>query len=68
MNADRVNPVFGLSQNRINIMKLTSTQNGMLGEAIAATQLMSLSNGGFSKSQIIKVNETNLQRACFENL
>ena len=49
-------------------MKLTSTQNGMLGEAIAATQLMSLSNGGFSKSQIIKVNETNLQRACFENL
>jgi len=43
-------------------MKLTSAQIGMLGEAVAATQLMSLSNGRFSKPLIIKVNETNLQR------
>ncbi len=48
MSTIRANPVFGLSQNGISKMKLTSTQIGALGEAVASTQLMSLSDGRFS--------------------
>lgn len=36
----------------------------MLGESVAATQLMSLSNDRLSKPPIIKVNVTNIQRGA----